>query len=463
MNMRVKTSLVEFEDESAFSIEQFKNWFPKSKFDKRFPQEYITKWLRVNGRYLEFLGISQKWDEDTKSLILKPSNKVGLAPLKNPYGGQVYGSIMVKPRLGWLKIYEILDLIDWKYQPAFLKDEEPIISEGVLPRWFKAIETLEAINQALNLFMRGMSIKNIKSRVPVGNINWDEYATKSIPYGKYDLFSTTVIDYSSDLDIHRQFKGVVRMIAADISNPEVPIKIKNKAKVLIANIEKKLETLDYDEPNVEKLKKIRVPSFYKVSYDKAIQKCIEYISESKFSLQTGNFYGLPWSIEMERLFEYWVEYWASIFAKRIGARFFSDIKNNSRIRFYNLSNWKSLNKLKPDIIIEKGDKTLIIDVKYKKHLMYLQYGKVTSEIFEEHRHDIHQILSYMSSSVNKKRVGCLIYPKIYETLSDQFSTLINYTNIRAYVDIALCSVDFEPNRLLNLFDNIWNEKYVSFA
>lgn len=461
--MRVKISLIEFEDKAPFTIDQFKSWFPKGKFDKRFPQEYITKWLRINRRYLEFLGISHKWDENNKSLILKPSNKVGLAPLKNPYGGQVYGSIIVRPRLGWLKIYEILDLIDWKYQPVFLKDVEPIIGEGVLPRWFKAIETLEAISQALSLFMRKMNIKYIKSRVPIGNVNWNEYATKSVSYGKYNYFPTSVIDYSSDLEIHRQFKGVVRMIAVDISNPEVPIKIKNKAKVLIANIEKKLEGLNYDEPSIDKLKKISVPSFYKTNYNRAIQKCIEYISESKFSLQTGKFYGLPWVIEMDRLFEYWVEYWASKFAKRIGARFFSDIKNNSRIRFYNLSNWKSLNKLKPDIIIEKEDKTLIIDVKYKKHLMYIQYGTATPEILEEHRHDIHQILSYMSSSVNEKRIGCLIYPKIYEKLSNQFSTLINYTNMRAYVDVALCNVNFDPNNLLNLLDKLWSEKYASFA
>ena len=108
--MNVKISLTEFEDGKTFNIDQFKNWFPKGKFHKRFPYEYIKKWLRVNGKYLDFLGISYKWDEESKSLVLIPSNKVGLAPLKNPYGGQVYGSIIVKPRLGWLKIYEIIAL-----------------------------------------------------------------------------------------------------------------------------------------------------------------------------------------------------------------------------------------------------------------------------------------------------------------------------------------------------------------
>jgi len=327
--MKVKISLVEFDEGSVFTVDQLKNWFPKGKFDIRFPQEYIVKWLRVNGKYLKFLGISHKWDESNKTLILTPGNKIGLAPLRNPYGGQIYGSIIVKPRLGWLKIYEILDHIGWRYRPFFLKNEKPIISDGVLPRWFKAIETLEAISQALDLFMRGMSTKRIKSKIPIGNVNWNEYATKSAPYGKYNHFSTTVIDYSFDLDVHRQFKGIARLIAKDISKPNVPIKIRNKAKVLISKIEGKLISLNYDEPSVEKLKKVRIPSFYKTYYDKAIQKSIEYLSESKFSIEIYKFYGLPWAIEMDKLFEYWVEYWAYKFAKRIGARFFSDIKNNS--------------------------------------------------------------------------------------------------------------------------------------
>jgi len=461
--MRVKISLVEFGDEKVYPVEQLKNWFPKGKFDKRYPQEYVNKWLNKNKRYLEFLGISYKWDEDNKSLILIPGNKIGLAPLRNPYGGQIYGSIVVRPRLGWLKIYQILYLIEWKYQPTFLKDEEPIFSDGVLPRWFKAVETLRTISKALNLYMKGICRRETSSKVPIGSVNWDEYATKSVPYGEYDCFSINITDYSHDLEVHRQFKGVVREIAKDISSPNVPIKVRNEGNSLIANIEKNLEHVSYENPSVEKLKKIKVPSFYRVYYEKAIQKSIEYLDESKFSIEFGNFYGLPYAIEMDRLFEYWVEYWAFNFAKRIGARFFSDIKRNSRIRFYNFGNWKSLKELRPDVIIEKGSKTLIIEVKYKKHLAYLQYGKYSTEILEEHRHDIHQLLAYMSTCQSEKRIGCLVYPYINNEISHQMATLINYTNIKVNVDVILCSIPFHEEKPINIFEDIWSNKYASFA
>ncbi len=466
--MRIKISLVELGKKESFTIEKLKTWFPKNKFDKRYPHDCIRKWLHTNSKYLEFLGVSYRWNEDNKKLILTPNNKIGLAPLKNPYGEQVYGSIVVKPKLGWLrewlKIYEILDLIDWRYQPVFLKDEEPIIGDGILPRWFKAIETLEAIFQALDLFMKGISRKRISSSVPIGSVNWDEYAIQSVPYGKYNYFSTAINDYSYDLEIHRQFKGITMIISENVSSPKVPIKIQNEAKMLINNIEKKLKYVNYDTPSIEKLKKIKIPSFYRKYYEKAVQKSIEYLRESKFSIDTSNFYGLPWAVEMNRLFEYWVEYWASKFAKRIGAKFLSDIRHNSKIRFYNLRNWKSMNHLKPDVIIEKDTKTLIIEVKYKKHLEYLRSKCCYSEILEEHRHDIHQLLAYMSASQSKNRIGCMIYPQVEEgkkVQNCQIADLINYTNLRANVKVILCDLPFQREGSLKLFEYIWSDGWMS--
>jgi len=461
--MKVKISLVEFGNEKVFSIEQLKKWFPSDKFDKRNPLEYLRKWFYVNEKYLNFLGISYKWDDVNKNLILTPGNKIGVAPLKNPYGRKIYGSITVKPRLNWEKIYEILESIEWKYQPTFLEDEEPIFSDGVLPPWFNAIDTLEAVSKALNLYMRGIERKKILSKIPTGTIDWYEYSIKSVPYGKYNQFSSLISDYSTDLEIHRQFKGVVRIISKDILNPIVPLQIKNKARQLIANIEKKLENVEYTNPDIEKLRKAKVPNFYRTAYEKAIWKCIQYLKRSRFSLNTGIFYGLPWTITMDKLFEYWIEHWAYIFAKKIGAKFYSDIKGNSKIRFYSPNNWKSLRELRPDIIIEKNSKTLIIEVKYKKHLTYLQYGKLSSEILEDHRHDLHQLLSYMSSSINEKRIACLIYPKIDRSTRNQSSTLINYTNTKANVDVILCGVSFQPREILTLLENIWNEKEISLT
>ncbi|HBT20725.1 MAG TPA: hypothetical protein DEA47_05125 [Peptococcaceae bacterium] len=241
MKGKVKITLTEFGDEKTIPLEEFKDWFPSGRFDKRYPDEYLRKWLKINNTYLDKLNITYRWDEEKKSLSLIPGNKIGLVPLKNPYGRNVYGSIEVKPRLGWINLYEIFDLIDWKYQPTFLKNEEPILSNGVFPKWIKAIDTLEAINQALNLYMKGMNNKQVIINEPKGIINWYDYSIKSLPYGKYNEFYSFITDYSIDLEVHRQFKGIVSLIHGDIFHSKVPLKIKNKAKELVTKAEKKLE------------------------------------------------------------------------------------------------------------------------------------------------------------------------------------------------------------------------------
>lgn len=160
---------------------------------------------------------------------------------------------------------------------------------------------------------------------------------------------------------------------------------------------------------------------------------------------------------MDKLFEYWVEYWASKFAKMIGANYFSDINNNSRIRFFNICNWKSLKQLRPDVVIEKDSKVLILEIKYKKHLVYLQFAQKSPEILEEHRHDLHQLLAYLSTTQKDRRIGCLIYPNLNGKPIFQFATLINYQNVKPKVDIVLCGVPFSNDTLLDILKFIWNK------
>ncbi len=65
----------------------------------------------------------------------------------------------------------------------------------------------------------------------------------------------------------------------------------------------------------------------------------------------------------------------------------------------------------------------------------------------------------MSSSGNDKRIGCLLYPIFNGSISNQFATLISYTNTKADVDVMLCGTPLQPEKFLTLIENIWNEKY----
>lgn len=449
-----KITLTEFGNPKVFTINEIKNWFPKGKFDKRNSWDFIRKWININKDYLDFLEIVYLWDND-KGLSLEPSNKIGLIPLRNPYGGHVYGSIVVKPKIGWIKISEILDSIEWKLKPIFLDKEEAIMSEGVLPRWLKAIDTLKAIEKALKMNFRGIKyIEEVKTQ-PTGKINWYRYSIENIPAGKWNRFNSKYISHSLDIDIHRQFKGVIEQIKKDLLKPFVPNIIRQKAFPTLKLIDSILEKVESELPNINKIKKLKIPSFYRFYYDEAKFKIMEYLSQSKFSIYSAEFSGLPWSIEMDRLFEYWIEYWSNKFSKLKGANFYSDIRGSSKIKFLSLNEWKGLKILKPDIVIEKGDLTLIIDAKYKKHLMYLHLNRIKEYMIDDHRKDIHQILAYISSSQKKTKRAILIYPKLLKHSIKEEAKLINYSNSNININLIKIDTSFDSEDLLNKLDSIW--------
>lgn len=453
-----KITLTEFENPRLFSLNEIKKWFPTNKFDQRYSWNFIKKWIKINKYYLEFLQISYSWDND-KGLILKPSNKIGLAPIRNPYGGQVYGSILVKPKIGWIKISDILDSIEWKLKPTFLDNEEPIMSEGTLPRWLKAIDTLKAIEKALKMNLRGIKYaEEVKTR-PAGKINWYRYSIENIPKGEWNKFNSKFISHSLDIDINRQFKGVVDQIKKDLLKPYVPNKIRQKASTTLKLIDRILEKVEFEIPDIKKIKSLTIPSFYRYSYDDAKFKVIEYLSQSKFSIYSDEFSGLPWSIEMDRLFEYWIEYWSYKFSKLKGANFYSDFKGSSKIKLYPKYKWEGLKELKPDIVIEKEDLTVVIDAKYKKHLMYLFLRNFNEKIIEDHRRDIHQILAYISSSSKRTKRAVLIYPRILKDSIKEEAELINYSNSNVNINLIKIDTSFDSEELLNKLDLIWAESF----
>jgi len=450
----VRITLTEFSNPKVFSPSQIKDWFPSEKFDRRFPWDCVKKWINVNKNYLEFLGIRYSWDNE-KGLTLEPSNKIGLVPIKNPFGNKTYGSITVKPKIGWIKISEIFDSIDWKLKPEFLDGEEPIMGDGVLPRWIKALDTLNAIEKALSRQLKGMNVVLEVRDNPIGRTDWNEYSKKHLPQGNWNKFDCNVTDYSLDLSIHRQFKGVIALIEKDLLNGYVPTIVGQKAKPMLRRIKKKLIDVKAEFPNIKKLKLSDIPLFYRSVYGNAISRVIEYISQSRFSIYSAEFFGPPWRLETDRLFEYWVEFWSYNFSKQIGANFYSDIRGNAKIRFLALGKWGGLKVLKPDIIIDKNEQSIVMDVKYKKHLLFFKMGNFTEDIAEEHRRDIHQILAYVASSHTTYKKAVLIYPRLLEDSITETAEVINYKNSNMNLKVIKTDTSFQSDEFLNKLYEIW--------
>jgi 5-methylcytosine-specific restriction endonuclease McrBC regulatory subunit McrC len=73
----------------------------------------------------------------------------------------------------------------------------------------------------------------------------------------------------------------------------------------------------------------------------------------------------------------------------------------------------SQKSLVPDIVLERGDLTVIIDAKYKRHWEELHqhsWSKTEEQFREEHRNDLLQVLAYANLARTSRVIVCLVYP-----------------------------------------------------
>jgi hypothetical protein len=452
---RVRVELTDFEDTRKVSRTSLKAWFPSGGYDRRYVQEGIARWLRANAKYLQFLGVVAAWSEDG-GLVLSSSNKIGLAPLKNPVGRTVYGSICVKPRTGMISISDVLDEVDWQLQPQFLTEEEPIVADGVLPRWFRAVQTMVAVDRALRLHMTGLVHTVEVRRTPGGGTDWNHYASSCYPRGKHDSFSCCTSARSFDVAIHRQFKGVAAMIEHDLDGASTPNRVRCEAAEMLARIGVQLERVTTEPPSVPILLKAKVPSLYARAYGEAQARCVDYIQQGRISLCAGELGGTPWALDMERLFELWVVAGVRQFARSIGADCYSDLRGTSRIRFLPFDRWRSLRVLKPDVVVEKDDRSLVVDAKYKRHLMHLAHARPESHIEADHRRDLHQVLAYLGASARRQKTAVLLYPQSMDRPVFEVAKVVNYRNTTTDLAVILADVPFNKTDLMTTLERIWH-------
>jgi hypothetical protein len=74
--------------------------------------------------------------------------------------------------------------------------------------------------------------------------------------------------------------------------------------------------------------------------------------------------------------------------------------------------------LLPDLFLESGDTTIIVDAKYKQHWEEMQvsgWQELEDAIRERHRADLLQVLAYSNLATTPRIVVCLAYPCLRQT------------------------------------------------
>lgn len=376
-----------------------KNWFTHA--DSRYLAETLHKFIVYNRELFDFLGITPKIKGTGKDieLLFKTTHYIGAIPLRSPDTGTQIGDLVVTPRYlpnrkGLTDYIEIINLLEEDIAPEFT-DSLPLKTNNNIkpPLYLEAIKFIKKLEEAIKV--EWQKFKNIEKEYnyPKPEVNWDEYIKRSYDPEERLRYQSTTNTLTKKHEEFFQIKYAYQQAKKTINQTTTPRKIKINSKPRIDILDKKLYDYETLETNNLIVHNSDPPKI------KELKRQGNKILERDSTLIPG------WRINFSELYEKYVQHIFKLISLEIGGRMLENYRIRRQGR--NPPAW-SLHHLEPDIILLTDEMGIIADAKYKSHL--LNYYSQSAKIKEEHRHDLHQILSYLSFIQKQHKVCILCYP-----------------------------------------------------
>jgi 5-methylcytosine-specific restriction endonuclease McrBC regulatory subunit McrC len=301
----------------------------------------------------------------------------------------------------------------WRIIPAPLALPMLPRSERKIPAWVLSTMVLMRIEILLRQMERRFAMVDENRSMPRGSINWARYATHEMSRAHFLNVPCRFPDLREDRDL----KGAIRFA---LNKQLAALDGQRTAGVFVLNLislcQRLLDRVS-DVPPAHPAPRqfeawLRGP-LRTDAFRNGLQ-AVEWTVDDRGLAGLSDLQGLPWVMAMEEFFEAWVEVVAAVVARRIGGivRTGRQHQTNAPI------SWSppylgSQKALIPDVMLEHGDTTFIIDAKYKEHWEELtEHGwrNVEDELRERHRADLLQVLAYANLAKTTEVVACLAYP-----------------------------------------------------
>lgn len=411
-----------------------KKWFKGA--DKRYLGETLQKFIQYNKQLFDFLEVTPFIEGSGRdvSISFKTGKYIGTIPLKSPETGKQIGDFVIKPRFSskndqFSEYIEIIDLIKNEIKPEF-KDSLPLNSGDHIkpPMYLEAVIFMDLLNKVLKTQWKKFQNTEKIYSYPKSQVNWKKYINKeSNPAYKliFPCNENTLTQYHKEFS---QIKYVYQLTKEEIQSYQTPQSIKYQKENLIQYIDNALYQF-----NTSFVTEIKTHN-----YDSLLIK--ELKTQANKILKRNSFVNIAWKVDFSEVFEKFTQYIFNQASLKIGARSLDNHK------FKNSSNYSPswiLNYLEPDIILIKDNLNIIIDAKYKAHMQNLSSN--STDLKEEHRKDLHQLLAYCSFNDNKNKIGFLCYPsnKITKKVLNYRNNLNQVSNIVFLIGIPMRKTEIQ--------------------
>jgi hypothetical protein len=376
---------------------------------------------RLNEDAFRALALTPRFDGTARGPQLKlyPNGSVGAIPLRSGTSGHVVAGFVVRPRFGWSGVGSILSNIGWHASLEVLS--LPLVpgSGREVPPWVLAGPVLVRLKALLDALKRGFDFRIDTLRAPRGTILWSQYIRHSLPTGQWQRRPSRFPDLSADPLVRGAVRWTIERILEELTiaggHDLVALELEHQAHRLLD----KLRDAARVYPRPELLRRAAGNDVLLQAVVRSGLDAIGWVRDERGLGGGRQMDGLAWSMALDRLWENHVEAQVRDEVRRTGGT----LRVGRRGETLTALHWsdpshRSLGHLLPDMVVLRGDSVWIIDAKYKAHFAEIDeagWRRLSDNIRESHRADIHQVLAYASLFDASDIRATLAYPLRYAT------------------------------------------------
>lgn len=363
--------------------------------DKNYPESFLQKFISLNNKTLDFLGITASINQNNYkfSLVLSTSNNIGVAPIYSPSTGKPVFDIIISGRYNG-EVGELMSLLGDSIQPEY-SDTLLLTSKTSQkpPLYLESCRFIDKYIEAQRYKWQKFTSDIKTQKAANGGTFWDKYAlsTACNPLA-FNVFVNRCNTLTTNHNEWNKLNYVLVLAINILSSKQAPIRVKFSYAEKIKLLKRNLEELKTQETNRLSIK----------ASDPAVIKDLKLIGNILLDEETNQ--SLAWRMDYALFFERFVQYLFNDVSKKKNGTAFC----NKHYSIYGDKPKWALSYLEPDIVVQKDDVQFIIDAKYKSHV--LNWREYSDDLKEEFRHDLHQVLAYSSFSRQENKHVILAYP-----------------------------------------------------
>lgn len=391
-----------------FTTEDFlKNFLPSAKNRPRDFNEYakyLKRFRHLNQKALSFLDITcTDQDQDARpgyeyrkaeGIILRAGKYAGMIPIRSPYTGLYSGYIQVKApyEANTLSVLPLLgDARPTQWEPSLpIELDVP----GNAPILMECVNYLKAFDQAIKTPWQKFHVANVTQRLPHGDTDWSSYARQSFEPALQLQFNNRLNLLTTDHPQWRQLTHVLQLVLNELAQYALQ---HDTGRILNLDMRNHLARYAAQHPQMH------VDKFHILNADPRHITALKTVANRILQRHTNQ--RCAWRIDHAQFFERYCQYICRCVANKVGAQ----VSTNLHLEIHSIRPrpaWM-LKYLEPDILLRKSRRTVVLDAKYKSHMLNTD----AASLKETFAPDLHQVLGYAHICSNDDNPTIiLLYP-----------------------------------------------------